>query len=357
MFHAVRREHFVPERAWCIPDTVGGVPFAMDREADPERWLEAVYSDSAIITQVDDGDGDPTGGTGRPSSSLSAPAVAVEFLELLAPEPGERVLEIGTGTGWTAGALAHRTGAGTVTSIEVDSVVAAQAAANLTAAGFVPEVDVRLVVGDGAAGDAEHAPYDRVHVACGVTAVPHAWIEQTRPGGVIVLPWMPEHGDGRQVRLVVQADGQTAHGRFGGLASYMMLRGQRTRMPDLEPDDSDRWVGRSRTRTDPRALVWDGSGQDLMVTAVMPDVIIGKRLDMRDGTFRLELATVDGTSQAVVESRWGGASARVLQLGDRSLWDEAEAARARWLDAGRPDVACYGITVDAGGQRLWLDEP
>ncbi|WP_034482686.1 methyltransferase domain-containing protein [Actinomadura oligospora] len=356
MLREVPRDHFVPDRAWCLPDTPDGAPHAIDRALKADRWLDAVYSDSAIITQVDDGAGDPADGKGRPTSSLSAPGVAIGFLELLGPQPGERILEIGTGTGWTAAALTHRVGSCGVTSIEVDPAVAVEAAANLASAGLVPGADVHLVVGDGTDGHPDHAPFDRVHVTCGVTTVPHTWITQTRPGGVIVLPWMPEHGDGRELRLVVQDDGRTAHGRFSGISSYMMLRGQRTRMPDIDPDGSERW-SEARTRTDPRAIVWDGPGQDLMLTAAMPDVIIDKRLDMRDGTLRLEMATVDGTSQAVIESRWGGEHAQVRQLGDRSLWDEAEAARTRWLKAGKPDVSRYGLTVAPDGQYLWLDEP
>lgn len=143
-----------------------------------------MYADAAVVTQVCDGDGDPATGQGPWTSSLSAPGAVAAFLELLAPRDHDRVLEIGTGTGWTAALLSARLGAGCVTSIEVDEAVAKQAAANLVAAGPIPA----LVTGDGAEGAPDSAPYDRVHVTCGVTTVPYAWVEQTRPGGVLVLP-------------------------------------------------------------------------------------------------------------------------------------------------------------------------
>ncbi|GAA4053988.1 hypothetical protein GCM10022214_00710 [Actinomadura miaoliensis] len=75
-------------------------------------------------------------------------------------------------------------GADQVTTVEIDPDLSAQAARNLKAAGFSP----RLVIGDGLAGYAETAPYDRVHCTCAIAAVPYAWVEQTRPGGRIVAP-------------------------------------------------------------------------------------------------------------------------------------------------------------------------
>lgn len=70
---------------------------------------------------------------------------------------------------------------------------------NLKAVGHAP----RLVVGDGADGFPQGAPYDRVHATCAVAEIPYAWVEQTRPGGVIVAPWQPGRGHGLKVRLTV----------------------------------------------------------------------------------------------------------------------------------------------------------
>jgi protein-L-isoaspartate O-methyltransferase len=69
--------------------------------------------------------------------------------------------------------------------------------------------------------------FDRLHVTCGVSRIPYAWITQLSPGGVAVLPWMPDGQNGYQVRLTARGDG-TATGTFHGPAGYMMLRAQRT---------------------------------------------------------------------------------------------------------------------------------
>jgi protein-L-isoaspartate(D-aspartate) O-methyltransferase len=132
----------------------------------------------------------------------------------------DRILDVGTGTGWTAGLLSSYAGDENVTSIEVDQKVAAQVRKNLEQpAGFAPH----LLIGDGGDGC---APYDLVHVAFGVETVPYTWIAQTRPGGSIVLPWSPGTPGGFRLPLDVLDDGTTV-GRFDGRAGYMMMCSQR----------------------------------------------------------------------------------------------------------------------------------
>ena len=183
---AVPRHQFIPDVGLVRSDD--GEPYLIDREAEPDAWYEAVYSRHAIVTQLDDGRTPLTALKGDYTSSASQPGTVADLLHHLQAEPGMRVLEVGTGTGWTAALLSHLVGdQGEVTSIEVDTAVAEQAAKNLGEAGFQP----RLLVGDGALGCTDFAPYDRVHVTCGIRHVPYAWVEQSRPGGVIVLPWRP----------------------------------------------------------------------------------------------------------------------------------------------------------------------
>lgn len=347
-FHAVPRHRFVPERAWASPNGPGeGYP--IDRVADPDRWWDAVYSDTAIITQRADGAVDVAAG-GEPSSSCSAPGTVAEFLEHLAPEPGDRVLEVGTGTGWTAALLARRTPY--VTTIDIDPAVSATAARNLAPGG------PRLVVGDGTAGFPEEAPFDRIHVAAGVATVPYAWVEQTRPGGVIVLPFMPGYGFGWLARLQVTGDG-TAVGRFPGFAGYMMLRGQRPAhrvVSGLPKDD----LAESVTRLDPRRLAQD-SAADLFVAARVPGVesrVFHGTGDQADECTLWLIDTGDGAvSWASVDYLPGAAEFPVEQYGPRRLWDEVAEAYLTWLGLGRPDPARLGLTVSPDGQAVWLDTP
>jgi hypothetical protein len=69
------------------------------------------------------------------------------------------------------------------------------------------------------------------------------------------------------------------------------------------------------------------------------------------------LTDVASGSWASLTHRRGASSFPVRQHGPRTLWDEVEVAYQWWVGAGRPDVTRFGLTVDADGQRVWLDSP
>jgi protein-L-isoaspartate O-methyltransferase len=222
VLHAVPCHLFAPPRAYALPGAAGGPPErSIDRDADPGDWWAAVYDDMAIVTQREDGAADPATGQGASSCALSAPCVVLPFLHLLGACPGDRVLEVGTGTGWTAALLAERIGQDAVTSLEIDPGLAQAARANLVAAGYAPAV----LEADGLHG-CPGETFDRLHVTCGIATIPWAWIEQLRPGGVAVLPWQPGGWTGYKVRLA--AHGGSAVGTFHGPANFMPARSQRT---------------------------------------------------------------------------------------------------------------------------------
>ncbi|WP_165975743.1 methyltransferase domain-containing protein [Actinomadura rubrisoli] len=215
---AVPRHLFVPDVAYVSPDESDG--YVIDRNTNPGEWLVAAYLDEAIITQVDDG-ATPITEAGaentRFTSSASAPSTVIAFLSLLGARKGHNVLEIGTGTGWTAALLAAVVGDHNVTSVEIDPEVARQAAERTLSAGYTPQ----LVAADGAEGFPGNAPYDRVHVTCGIEEIPPEWLAQTRPGGIIVAPYRKELAS-----IVVHEDGDYTVKGYGR-ARFMMLRSQR----------------------------------------------------------------------------------------------------------------------------------
>jgi protein-L-isoaspartate(D-aspartate) O-methyltransferase len=349
---AVPRDLFAPSTAWCTSNHVSAPKGRFSLDDDPAAWWAAVYADTSIVLQTDDGAGDPLSGKGLFSSSVSAPGIVFPFLELLAPQKGDRILEIGTGSGWTAGLLSWAVGANNVTSIEVDPEMAARAAVNLRKA----DLAAQLVVGDGVKGWPEQASYDRVHVTAGVSNIPLAWIEQTRPGGVIVMPWHAGGLVGHQLRLTVVNEA-TAVGRFHGTASYMMLREQRY---------NTRWSGhhhesahRSTTRINPRTFWNMHLGAQLLYIALVPRV--GWYDVSEDGEDSLLLYELDDHSAegswAACDHKPGAAEAEVTQYGDRRLWEELTSAYRQWIALGRPGYDRFGLTVDPAGVHLWLDHP
>jgi protein-L-isoaspartate(D-aspartate) O-methyltransferase len=123
--------------------------------------------------------------------TISQPLVVARMCELLELTGSERVLDVGTGSGYHAAILSRL--AAHVWSIERHAELSRQAAANLRAAGVE---NVTLTVGDGALGLPEHAPYDAINVAAAAVAtVPEALEAQLAPGGRLVAP--VEDGDQR----------------------------------------------------------------------------------------------------------------------------------------------------------------
>nr|MDQ3762655.1 hypothetical protein [Actinomycetota bacterium] len=126
-FTEVSRHEFIPELVWRHDrDTDSDCDLVPLRHRDDAYgWLELAYANAAVTTQVDDGHPAGDGGCGfEVTSSASMPAVVAEMLAALDAEPGMRVLEIGTGTGYNAALLAHRLGADNVVSVEVDAALA-----------------------------------------------------------------------------------------------------------------------------------------------------------------------------------------------------------------------------------------
>jgi len=122
--------------------------------------------------------------------TISQPLVVARMCELLELDGSERVLDVGTGSGYHAALLARL--AAEVFSIELHAELSDRAARSLAAA---RASNVTLAVGDGSRGLPEHAPYDAINVAAAADRrVPGALIEQLAPGGRLVAP-VEERGD------------------------------------------------------------------------------------------------------------------------------------------------------------------
>lgn len=346
---SVPRHSFVPRfyREIDAPGLTTWKPYAAELVGDDE-WLRAAYADESLITQFDGHEIDwtdpaPVRGA-TPTSSSTMPSLVVRMLERLDVEDGHRVLEIGTGTGYSTALLCQRLGAAQVTSIEYDAYVAAHARKALTAAGYRP----RLVVGDGLSGDPAGAPYDRIIATCGVRHIPHAWVEQTGPGGVVlatVRGWMRSVG---LVRLDVADDG-TAEGRFlDGDTSFMIAR-QQDAPPSLGmiPAADD---GETRIATHgPEVLTDPATGILIQLTA--PDA---RYVTMSLDGSPLSTYVLDTTDDSftVLSPRTGGGWT-VRQGGPARLWDTIESTLDRWDAVGRPPADQLRIRVTPSKQTIW----
>lgn len=132
--------------------------------------------------------------------TISQPFIVAATCALLDLRGDERVLDVGTGSGYAACVLAEL--AAEVVTIERIPELAAAAAAALVAAGH-PEVDVR--VGDGSLGVPDRAPYDAIAVAAAAPSIPPALVEQLADSGRLVIPRGTRHAQ-RLVRVERRGD-------------------------------------------------------------------------------------------------------------------------------------------------------
>jgi protein-L-isoaspartate(D-aspartate) O-methyltransferase len=154
------------------------------------------------------------------------------MLDQLGLEPGHRVLEIGTGSGYNAAVMSAVVGPhGQVVSIDIDPELVERSRASLAEAGYDR---VTLLCADGGFGDPAGAPFDRIIVTAGAWDIAPAWLEQVALGGLLVLPLSIR---GIQLSVALQRRDVSPGERPRGL-----------RPRDPPKTENDQWVGKSAWR-------------------------------------------------------------------------------------------------------------
>ena len=342
-FAAVPRHAFLPR--FFVP--AGDRWAAVDR-TDP-GWLDRVYSPDVLVTQLDDDPGrwDEARATGpvpgTPTCSSSMPAIMAIMLEELHVRDGDRVLEIGTGTGYNAGVLCHRCGSGQVSTVDIDPGLTATAAEHLAACGYAPA----FATGDGTLGFPAGILFDRVLCTAAVSTIPLAWLEQTVPGGHLVTTLYRPLGGG----LLRLTAGENATGEGHVLprdGRFMPFRAHRLPpLAEVPPAGETQWRRTELTMAD---VLKPRRHFEFYASLELPGVR-PVHVDP-DGAFAV--AHPDGSWARTRRTESGF---EVAQGGPRALWDLAEDAHARWESLGRPDRSRFGLTVNAAEQTFWLDDP
>jgi protein-L-isoaspartate(D-aspartate) O-methyltransferase len=168
-----------------------GVLDAMARvprhEFAPQRYRNEAYEDHPL----------PIG----EGQTISQPYIVALMLEALALKPTDRVLEVGTGSGYVTALLAELTQE--ATSIERHAALADAARDLLSWLGYK---NVRIITGDGSQGHALCAPYDAIVVSAAAPELPRTLLEQLGEGGRMMIP--VGQGDSQQLQLIRMQNGQ-----------------------------------------------------------------------------------------------------------------------------------------------------
>jgi methyltransferase of ATP-grasp peptide maturase system len=320
---------------------------------DRSERLGLVYRDETWVTQLDRQlmpEQTNLAVAGVPTSSSTMPGLVVRMLEELQVDDRCAVLEIGTGTGYSAALLSERLGSELVTSLEFDPTVARRAAQALGSAGYCPT----LAVGDGLDGYDAAAPYDRVVATCSVRHVPAAWIQQTRPGGSILTTltgWLDASAG--LVRLEVTGRGH-AEGQFLGTTDSFMPARPHDRPP--LPDELFDWL--SDSPTDERATPIGPEVLDQTIDWTSPYIaqlaIPGAQpigISEGDGPMINYLIDVGHRAFAALipqpDHSW-----RVRTAGPVDLWERVETALSNWERVGRPSIGTFSLQISPEAQRV-----
>lgn len=121
--------------------------------------------------------------------TISQPLTVAFMLELLQPVAGDKILDVGSGSGWQTAMLAQIVGAkGKVFAIERVPELKEMGEQNVSKYNFVKKGIVQFFCADGTKGLAEHAPFDKIIAAASGKKLPVAWKDQLKVGGRIVVP-------------------------------------------------------------------------------------------------------------------------------------------------------------------------
>jgi len=153
--------------------------------------------------------------------TISQPYIVALMIHLARVRPGQRVLEVGAGSGYAAAVLGRI--AGTVVAVERHAELATLAAERLERLGYA---NVRVVHGDGAQGVPEAAPFDAIILSAAASEVPAALPGQLRRGGALVMPLGAPNDVQRLVRITRVEEGGFDREELGAVRFVPLVAGE-----------------------------------------------------------------------------------------------------------------------------------
>ncbi|MFC5802130.1 methyltransferase domain-containing protein [Streptomyces formicae] len=308
--------------------------------------LEAAFSDKTLITRVgpmhaDHAQADEKG-TGSPTSSSTLPGLIVSMLHRLHLKPGQRYLDVGFGSGYSAALAGRRIGDEHVTSVDVDPYLVEVGRSRLAEFGRTPHVEAIDATGPVPDGD-----YDGIMATVSVRPVPATWLRALRPGGRLVttiahtaLLVTAEMGEDGIARGSVQPDP----------ATFMETRQEAdypAKLNDVFTVARDADGEEVRATDGPIPDLWQEWPLRWLYELDTPGTETRAATDGEGGRI-VWLLSADG-SWARAE---GDGTGTVHQGGPRRLWDDLERVRRKWEENNRFALHSMSATLSAEGSTL-----
>ncbi|MFD5786735.1 methyltransferase domain-containing protein [Streptomyces sp. NPDC127037] len=343
--HETPRHVFV-ER-WFIAGPDGWT--AVDGAADTAAWAKAAYANTTLVTRVGSVHADHVEPgqvvTGQPTSSSTLPGLVLTMLRHGRLTPGVRLLDLATGSGFSAALACHRLGDRYVTTLDVDPYLTQAAVVRLNRTGMHPKV----VTADATAEQPLPGEYDRIVSMVSVPRIPASWLAALAPGGRLVTTIA---GTG----LIVTAD-KTPDGGAAGQVEWDRAAFMQTRStPDYAPALNDLFTTAGNSDGDvtvsplPVLDVMQAWEVWSMLTLTVPG--IEHRNGTGDDGSRMTWMLHPDGSWARARTASGERTTTVHQGGPRRLYDALEAVRWRWIEHGELPVYGAKVTVSPGGETM-----
>jgi protein-L-isoaspartate(D-aspartate) O-methyltransferase len=198
-------EFQIRQRGVRDPEVLEAMETVPRHEFVPEDYVQAAYSDGPLPI-----------GYGQ---TISQPYIVAVMTELLLLEPSDKVLEVGTGSGYQAAILAELTD--NVYTVEIIPELAESAAARLARLGYDA---IQTLNADGYYGWPEHGPYDAIIVTAAPDHIPQPLVGQLRDGGRMVIPVGPV-GWYQTLWLITKENGEVEYHNKGGV-TFVPLTGE-----------------------------------------------------------------------------------------------------------------------------------
>lgn len=309
-------------------------------EENLEEHLATLYSDRALVLFGDDDNDVP--------STISQPSFVLRMLDMLQLKPGQRVFELGAGSGWNAALMGNLVApTGVVYSLELIPEVAQTAAATIASLGIT---NVNVIEGDAGEGYPEGAPYDRAIFTAGAYDLPHPFFEQIKEGGLFLIVIKSE-GGGDTLFLL-----RKEHEYFESLEAmpcgFVQMRGK-YQLDSLKPIDLEtlpEWSELKEKQVGVRPFWWGGKGK-----ADFPWRTLGVRsfLSITEPSFRAFKNIGEQRREEYYFGLWDqeqnslvlAKDDLLLSYGNTIATEHLLNSLEGWVQLGMPGAASFGVRI------------
>jgi protein-L-isoaspartate(D-aspartate) O-methyltransferase len=340
----------------------GSKDWRLVNEANVAEHAATLYSDPPLVLYGDNDANIP--------STISQPSFVLRMLDLLELRPGDRVFELGEGSGWTAAMMGRLVGPqGRVISVEIISEVAQRAAEAVASLGIA---NVRIIEGDGGNGFSDAVPFDRVIFTAGTFDLPRHSYDQVRDGGLLLVP-IKTSGGGDSLFLL-RKFGDHFESQESMPCGFVQVTGK-YESGGMEPMTLEKavpaWPELQNQEVSRRRFWWGGKGQGhlgaLGAFASSAFVPFSESWSLPFASLKPPTTAKTNRSVASLALRNAESGSLVLAIDDWLIAYGNSTAENhllemlhKWLSLGMPAAACldlkvYPIDVPlSAGHQQWL---